>query len=196
MLLYLSETIRNYMDQRDIDLYKTARAEFPQIHLYVIYTGSRSSVPDSLEFETRFPSGSLKLNFTIHVISKSTGTDIVSQYIDFSRIQTEQIRLHCDSPETAARNILDACRKRNLLSEFIGMRGEDFMDITTLLFDQETVTRIAVNDALRRGKAENRIEIILSNHAQNLDPALTCQVLGISREEYDAVVQEAYSSAN
>ena len=67
------------------------------------------------------------------------------------------------------------------------------MDITTLLFDQETVTRIAVNDALRRGKAENRIEIILSNHAQNLDPALTCQVLGITREEYDAVVQEASS---
>ena len=213
MLLYLAETIRNYVDQRNINLYTSTLAEFPQIHLYVIYTGSRTSVPDSLNFETCFPSGSLKLNFTIHVISKSTGDDLVSQYNEFSRIQTEQNRLHSDSPETAARNILDECKKRRLLSEFIEMRGEDFMDITTLLFDQDTVTRIAVNDAHRKGKAEGKAEgieegveigfekgeknkvktIILDSCAQHIDPDLTCQLLRISREEYDRVILESFS---
>ena len=48
MLMYLASTYKEYVEEEKLDLYGTRAVTIPHPELYVVYTGTRENVPDTL----------------------------------------------------------------------------------------------------------------------------------------------------
>lgn len=52
MLLYLAGTYKEYIEEQKLDLYGSHPVEIPRPELYVVYTGDREEVPETLRLST------------------------------------------------------------------------------------------------------------------------------------------------
>ena len=58
-LLYAAQTLKNYVQKRDLNLYGTAPVRIPYPELYVVYTGDKTDVPDVLTLREALFNGCL-----------------------------------------------------------------------------------------------------------------------------------------
>lgn len=75
----------------------------------------------------------------------------------FCRIFNEQARLY-GLTEKALRETIRLCRDRDVLKEYLERREREVTKIMSLLFDQETVTRIREERLYREAMAEGKVE--------------------------------------
>ena len=112
------------------------------------------------------------------------GGDIVSQYVAFCRIFNEQVRLY-GLMEKALTETIRLCRDRDVLKEYLEQREGEVTKIMSLLFDQETVTRIReerlYREAMAEGKMEGKVEGKAEGKVQG--SVSTCRSFGLSYDE-------------
>ena len=137
MLLYLAETYKQYIEEHKLDLYSTKAVKIPKPELYVIFTGDRKNVPDTLLLSDLYGgSGNAEIRV---VVRRDTGSsDILDQYVRFCRIADEQREKHGRS-HLAIDETLRICTEQGVLAEFLGSRKKEVQDIMVTLFDQEKV---------------------------------------------------------
>ena len=134
----------------------------PVPRFYMVYTGPEEITEDVLTLtDTAFGGMKGSPEAEVKVIRLSKENNILDQYIKFTRISDEQVRLHGRGRENMAR-IIDMCVEQDILSEFLTSKKAEVIDIMDILFNEEYAQKMYVLDEKRiaheEGKAEGRAE--------------------------------------
>ena len=190
ILLYLAATYKEYAEEQKLNLYGTEPVTIPRPELYVVYTGDRVDVPETLLLSDLY-GGSGDAEVRVKVLRGTGNGDIVDQYVRFCKIADEERKRHGRSGK-AIEETLRRCIEENVLAPFLMTRQKEVAEIMVTLFDQEKVMEIhdyhvaeaARKDGIQRGRAEGqakgraegRAEVTLSS-IKNL-----METLGLSIE--------------
>ncbi len=120
-LLYLAQTYRNYIRTTNQNIYGPKPLDIPRAELYVIYTGTSKVTKEEITLSEEFFNGiPCSIETKIKVILEDEGNDIINQYILFSKIMDEQIRIYgSENKNEAVKEAFRICKERNILKEFI-----------------------------------------------------------------------------
>ena len=91
ILLYLADTIQEYLQTKSIDIHRRRKIDLPKPEFYIIYTG-KDAVPETISLrETFFEGAEDTVDLRAKVITAET-TDIIGQYIIFCRVLDDQVK--------------------------------------------------------------------------------------------------------
>lgn len=94
-LLYMSQTIQEYIMQSDQYIYGTKRVSFPKPELYVLYTGARKTRPNKLRLSEVFFGGEpCDIDVTVHMLYDGKEGDIINQYVTFLKVCFAQFKIY------------------------------------------------------------------------------------------------------
>ena len=143
VLLYLAQTYHDYLAQTKQPLYTSKQVQIPEPELYVIYTGERQERPAEIVLSREFFDGKecavdVKIKMIYDgTVSEETGEgDIINQYVIFTKVCNEQVRLH-GRTKKAILETIRICKDRNVLREYLESREKEVVDIMMVLYDQE-----------------------------------------------------------
>lgn len=86
VILYYAKTLKEYIDERNIDLYTSKKAVIPKPEFYVVYTGERKTKPEKINLSDEFFEGvSIDLDVTVNMLYGDTD-DIIGVGIKQSLI--------------------------------------------------------------------------------------------------------------
>lgn len=195
MLLYLAATYKDYVEDHKLSLYREKKVSIPRPELYVVYTGNKKDVPDELKLSSLFE-GDGSVELSVKVLRDDGKGSIVDQYIAFSKIVDEQVKLH-GRTDTALYEALRICRERKILKMFLDSREKEVLDIMTMLFDQQKVWEIELYNRREEGREEGRLEGREEGQAAVLRELLkqfsildASKMTGISLEEIKRLTQQ------
>ena len=90
-LMYLIQTYHDYFKRTSQNLYGSKKVNMPKPELYVIYTGERKNVPDTITLRKEFFGGEkVAIDVEVNVLYQENETDIIGQYIIFCKVYNEQ----------------------------------------------------------------------------------------------------------
>ena len=184
MLLYLAATYKDYVEEHKLSLYREKKVSIPRPELYVVYTGNKKHVPDELKLSSLFE-GDGSVELSVKVLRDDGKGSIVDQYIAFSKIVDEQVKLHGRTDE-ALYETLRICRERKILKPFLDSREKEVVDIMTALFDQQKVWEIELHNVAQENlnegekKGENKLGLLMkaffaAHRFEDADAATTHQ---------------------
>ena len=152
ILLYLADTIQEYLQTKSIDIHRSRKIDLPKPEFYVIYTG-KDAAPEVISLrETFFEGAEDTVDLRAKVITAET-TDIIGQYIIFCRVLDDRVKL-LGPTRQAAEEAIRICQDRGVLADYLEDRKKEVMDIMIMLFDQE----FAVQQTLKAQRKEGRLE--------------------------------------
>ena len=197
-LMYLIHTWKDLITCTNENVYGTKPVVLPSFESYVIFTGNRQNQPEWLSFKDIYPAeGNGGLDFRVRCIyKKDGGDDIIQQYIQFTNIWDEQSQQFDKAHQMdALRETIEICLKRGILTQFITKRRAEIMDIATLLFDQDEVTRRTNleiwNEGMRVGKDEGEkqkaLDIARSLKLMNVADEIIAQSTGLTPEQIEKI---------
>ena len=137
MLMYLASTYKEYVEEHKLSLYREKRVSIPRPELYVVYTGEKKNVPDTLALSDLYD-GDGDVEVKVKVLRDDGSGDILDQYIEFSQIFDRQVRLY-GRTQRAMDETLRICLERGILKPFLESRKKEVLDIMTTLFDQRQI---------------------------------------------------------
>lgn len=141
-LEYLVNSYHRYFSDNGMDLYQSKKVSLPKPELYVIYTGNRKTRPESIALSEEFFQGeATAVEVTVKMIYDGRKGDIINQYVDFTKILNEQIKLH-GGTKIAILETIRICKDRDVLKEYLESRESEVVDIMMQLYDQEEIMRI------------------------------------------------------
>ncbi len=150
-LLYLAQTYREYLDEKNVDLYGSVKVKLPKPELYVIYTGERESRLETVTLTEEFFQGEeCALEVKVKMLYGDNGwedsscdkeRDIINQYVAFTKVYNEQRNLY-GRTKKAITETIRICKDRNLLKEYLESREKEVRDIMFMLFDEERLREI------------------------------------------------------
>lgn len=195
MLLYLAATYKDYVEDHKLSLYREKKVSIPRPELYVVYTGNKKDVPDELKLSSLFE-GDGSVELSVKVLRDDGKGSIVDQYIAFSKIVDEQVKLH-GRTDTALYETLRICRERKILKMFLDSREKEVLDIMTMLFDQQKVWEIELYNRREEGREEGRLEgreegqaVVLRELLKQFSILDASKMTGISLEEIKRLTQQ------
>ena len=156
ILLYLADTIQEYLHAMEKDIHDQKQIELPEPEFYVIYTGKRQ-IPPVISLRNDFfrdPDGMIDLTARVYT---SETKDIIGQYIIFCRVLEDQIRINGRTGK-AARETIRICQDRGVLADYLKEREKEVINIMITLFDQEYAVNQYGKAQRKEGREEGRIE--------------------------------------
>ena len=121
-LLYLGQTYNEYFIENKINLYGSEKVDLPKPEMYVLYTGDRKDKPDTINLKDEFFGGEeIAVNAEIKVLYDGRPGDIISQYVGFTKVLEEQVRIHGRTLE-AIKATIEICKDKDLLKEYLESR--------------------------------------------------------------------------
>ena len=190
MLLYLAATYKEYVEEHKLNLYGTEAVTIPRPEMYVVYTGDRENVPETLLLSDLY-GGAGDAEVQVKVLRGTGNGDIVDQYVRFCKIADEE-RKRYGRARKAIEETLRRCIEENVLAPFLMSRQKEVAEIMVTLFDQEKVMEIhdyhvaeaARKDGIREGMAEGLLKAIknlMKNSGVTIDEAMS--MLGVSEAD-------------
>lgn len=164
MLLYLAGTYKEYIEEQKLDLYGSHPVEIPRPELYVVYTGDKKEVPETLRLSDLYQGvGSAEVE--VKVLRDDGTGDILDQYVRFCKIADEQ-REKYGLTQQAIDETIRLCIEGNVLAPFLASRQKEVLEIMVTLFDQEKIAEIhdynvakaARQEGHQLGREEGRAE--------------------------------------
>ena len=138
-LLYLAQTYHDYFERTNQNLYKSKKVKMPKPELYVIYTGDRKNIPDTISLSKEFFDGvDTAVDVKVKVICESDTDNILNQYIIFCKVYNEQMKLYGRTRKTVTETIR-ICKDKNILREYLLDREKEVVSIMMSLFDEEQI---------------------------------------------------------
>lgn len=139
MLLYLAETYHDYFRKTNADLYSSKKVSMPNAELYVIFTGKRMNQPKYISLSEEFFHGQqCSVEVKAKVLYGEGYKDIVSQYVEFSNVYTEQVKKH-GYTRKAVLETIRICKDQDVLTEYLKTREREVVSIMMALFDEEYI---------------------------------------------------------
>lgn len=164
MLLYLAGTYKEYIEEQKLDLYGSHPVEIPRPELYVVYTGDRKEIPETLRLSGLYQ-GAGSAEVEVKVLRDDGTGDILDQYVRFCKIADEQ-REKYGLTQQAIDETIRLCIAENVLAPFLASRQKEVLEIMVTLFDQEKIAEIhdynvakaARQEGHQLGREEGRAE--------------------------------------
>jgi len=155
ILLYLAHTWQRYIEETKQNKYSSKRLVLPKPEFYVIYTGEREDKPEWIRLSEEFFEGNADfLEVKVRVLYGEEGQkDIISQYVDFTRVYNRQVKLY-GRTKKAILETIRICRDRDILKEYLESREKEVISIMDSLFDQEKIMELYLEEVKRDLKEE------------------------------------------
>ena len=145
-LIYLVQTYHDYFKRTNQNLYGSKKVTMPKPELYVIFTGDRKKVPDTISLSKEFFVGEkISIDAEVMVLYQENENDIIGQYIIFTKIYNEQRKLH-GATKKAILETIRICKDRNVLKEYLESREKEVVDMMMTLFDDEQILKAYTKD--------------------------------------------------
>lgn len=158
-LEYLVNSYSRYFTENGMDLYQSKKVSLPKPELYVIYTGNRKKRPDRITLSEEFFQGeNTAIEVTVKMIYDGRNGDIINQYVTFTKILNEQIRLH-GGTKKAILETIRICKDENILKEYLESRESEVVDIMMQLYDQEEIMRVHVQSKCKDAAIQATVEM-------------------------------------
>ena len=179
ILLYLAETIREYLHDRNMDIHAEKEHQIPMPEFYVVYTGERETPKTVSLKKDFFCSEVCQIDLEAKVFNVETD-DIIGQYIIFCHVMDEQIKKYGRNRK-AAMEAIRICLDRNVLKDYLNEREKEVVEIMHAIFTQE----YAVNQYGNAMKEEGR------NEGMNILARLLTRLFELGKnEEADRAVKD------
>ena len=95
-------------------------------------------------FQKNFGAGEkCSIDVKVKMIYDGKDNDIISQYVAFTKVYDEQVKLYGRTRE-AVTNTINICKDRDVLKEYLSSREKEVVDMMMTLFDEEQVLRAYV----------------------------------------------------
>lgn len=156
MLLYLAGTYKEYIEEQKLDLYGSHPVEIPRPELYVVYTGDRKEIPETLRLSDLYQ-GTGSAEVEVKVLRDDGTGDILDQYVRFCKIADEQ-REKYGLTQQAIDETIRICIAENVLAPFLASRQKEVLEIMVTLFDQEKIAEIHDYNVAKAARQEGREE--------------------------------------
>jgi len=144
--MYLIQTYHDYFKRTNQNLYGSKKVNMPTPELYVIFTGERKNIPDTISLSKEFFDGAkTAIDAEAKVLYQETEKDIIGQYIIFSKVYNEQRKLY-GSTKQAVTKTIRICKDRNVLKEYLESKEQEVVDIMMTLFDDEQILKAYAKD--------------------------------------------------
>ncbi len=175
-LLYLAQTYQEYFESTKQNVYGSKKLKLPRPEMYVIFTGNRKTRPEYLYLSKEFFGGDDRvLDVKVKMIYDGKKGDIISQYVTFTKIYNEQVKLHGRTREAVLETIR-ICKNQNVLSEYLSGREKEVVDIMMTLFDEEYILKTyvegekqqAAREGEKRGAVKAKIETAQRLHEMGI----------------------------
>lgn len=145
-LMYLIQTYHDYFKRTNQNLYGSKKANLPKPELYMIFTGERETIPDTISLSKEFFDGErIAIDAEVKVLYQENEKDIIGQYIIFCKVYNEQRKLYGNTKKTVTETIR-ICKDRNVLREYLENREQEVVDIMMTLFDDEQILKAYTKD--------------------------------------------------
>ena len=102
---------------------------------------------------------------------EENSTDIISQYVTFSKVYNDQRKLYGPTEEAVTETIR-ICKDKNILKKFLESREREVIDMYTTLFNEEQIMKAhdatiareseAKGEARGMAKGENRVVSLIN----------------------------------
>lgn len=156
LLLYLAATYKEYVEEQKLDLYGSKPVTIPRPELYVVYTGARQGIPDTLYLSDLYEgAGSVELQ--VKVLRGCNGHDILSQYVRFCQISDSK-RVEYGGKQKAIDETIRQCIEEDILRPFLASRKKEVSEIMVTLFDEEKIREIHDYNIALEARQEGRQE--------------------------------------
>ena len=156
ILLYLADTIQEYIHVRGYDIHDVKKLPIPAPEFYVVYTGNQV-IPDQISLKDDFFDDSRGwIDLRARVITAES-MDIVGQYIIFSHVLDDQIR-RLGRSRQAVEEAIQICRDRGVLLNYLQEQEKEVIDIMVMLFDQEYAVERYAQAQAREAREEGRVQ--------------------------------------
>lgn len=181
LLLYLAETYKQYINDKQLNVYSKKQIKVPKPEFYLIYTGEdKTEPPDYMSIRNCFESASSMFDLKVRVFSKAN-TLLIGQYVVFSKVITERYKMPGDKASNV-RDGIEYCIDHNVLKEFLSKHNMEVCDMITTLFDEIFIREAEERE--RQLEFEAKLKEIESKSEAKLSSALKTLVkLGCSKEE-------------
>ena len=145
-LMYLVQTYHDYFKRTNQNLYGSKKVNMPKPELYMIYTGDKKKIPDTISLSKEFFDGAnIAVNAEVKVLYQENEKDIVGQYIIFSKVYNEQ-RKRYGVTRQAITETIRICKNRNVLKEYLENKEQEVVDMMMTLFDNEQILKAYAKD--------------------------------------------------
>ena len=158
-LLYLAQSYHEYFERRNENLYGSKKVKVPKPELYVIFTGKRVSKPEYVSLSEEYFGGEeCAIDVKVKMIYDGKDNDIISQYVTFTKVYDEQVKIYGRTRE-AITDTIKICKDRDVLKEYLESREKEVVDMMMTLFDEEQVMRAYVENEKKEAAVISAIEI-------------------------------------
>ena len=183
IFLYLAHTWNEYIESTRQNRYGSKKLAVPRPEFYVIYSGDRKDRPKWLRLSEEFFEGNKEyLEINVKVLYGDGKGDIISQYVDFTKVYNEQVRLYGKTRE-AVLSTIRICQDRNVLKEYLSGREKEVINIMMGLFDQEKAVEQFGNEKKEEGREEGKLEskkeAAINVKAEGLPESMIAKVLDV-----------------
>ena len=180
-LMYLVQSYHEYFEHRNDNLYGSKKVKLPKPELYVIFTGKRISKPEYISLSEEFFSGEeCAIDVKVKMIYDGKDNDIISQYVAFTKVYDEQVKLYGRTRE-AVTNTINICKDRDVLKEYLSSREKEVVDMMMTLFDEEQVMRAYVES--EKKEAAEKAAAEAAKKAAVISAIEMCQEIGLPVSE-------------
>ena len=179
IFLYLAHTWNEFIESTRQNRYGSKKLAVPRPEFYVIYSGDRKDRPEWLRLSEEFFEGNKEyLEVNVKVLYGDGKGDIISQYVAFTKVYNEQVRLYGKTRE-AVLSTIRICQDRNVLKEYLSGREKEVINIMMGLFDQEKAVEQFGNEKKEEGKLESKKEAAINMKAEGLPESMIAKVLDV-----------------
>ena len=145
-LMYLIQTYHDYFKRTNQNLYGSKKVNMPMPELYVIFTGERKNIPNTISLSKEFFDGAkISIDAEVKVLYQENEKDIIGQYIIFSKVYNEQRNIYGNTKQAVTETIR-ICKDRNVLREYLESKEQEVVDIMMTLFDDEQILKAYAKD--------------------------------------------------
>lgn len=153
VILYYAKTLKEYIDEKNIDLYTSTKAGVPKPEFYVVYTGERKTKPKTINLAEEFFTGEeTGIDVTVNMLYGEKD-DIIGEYVTFTKVYNEQCEIH-GRTEEAVRETIRICKDKNVLKEYLESREKEVIDMMVTLFDEEKIMKAHDKTIMEQSKIE------------------------------------------
>lgn len=196
-LMYLIQTYHGYFKRTNQNLYGSKKVSMLKPELYVIYTGSRKNVPDTISLSNEFFDGvKIAIDAEVKVLYQEDEKNIIGQYIIFSKVYNEQRKLYGNTKQ-AVTETNRICKDRNVLKEYLESKEQEVVDIMMTLFDDEQILKAYakdIEDSTAKETEKKTAERLIKKGKMSLDEIAEC-VPALSLDELKQLEAEVMQLA-
>ena len=107
--------------------------------------------------------------------------DIISQYVDFTRVYNEQVKQYGNTREAVLETIR-ICKDRDVLREYLENREKEVISIMMALFDQKKAVEQYGLDKMKEGEMKKAKETALNMQQEGVPASMIAKVLNVGQE--------------